>query len=506
MVKRTVAVLLLGAALALGGASAASALPPDGAVSYSLDVNQVWEGTGVATADIECWQNGPAATVTCVTKEGSGPRIDECFGQLSVFACTGQDYATATGLECVGWPSGMNADWSGYRLCVNGAAMTAYLDSDAAGAPRVGIDFACGPNPVCKLQQDLAASTTQMALENIRGAMNNTAFTTDGSFWVGATTEFSWWRWAVVLVTVIAMAWGITLGLMKQDGPMVRSAVIGGILAWPAAELAVWTLGHLLNVSELLTQAVMGANASGSFDAQLADLANSGTYADQMAVVWTSLILALGSFVLTFVFAFRNLALMVLVAFAPLAFMLAPVRPGVRIITTWASAVLALIITKPLTMGLLALILTTGSEMESLWVPEALPLLFGIILTAFMPLVAFTLFDFVGTQAASSAEGAGRAVTGSAIRGGQSAARSAGYQIRSRGRIPRAGSSSPEGSGSPTGGVASARPPAITRTSAAGGGASTGAPGGQAPKAPTAPMPRPSGGPVPPMRKPGGKG
>lgn len=499
--KRTLAALLLGAALALGGASAAGALPPEATPSFALDVSKVWQGTSVPTASIECWQNGPAATVTCVTKDGSGPAIDECFGQASVFACTGEDYAAATGLECVGWPSGMNPEFSGFRLCVNGAAMTEYLDSAAAGAPRVGIDFQCGPDPACKLQQDLAASTTQMALENIRGAMSNTAFTTDGSFWVGATTEFSWWRWAVVLVTVVAMAWGITVGLLKQDGPMVRSAVIGGILAWPAAELAVWTLGHLLNVSERLTQAVMGANASGSFDAQIADLANSGTYDDQAAVVWSSLILALGSFVLTFVFAFRNLALMVLVAFAPLAFMLAPVRPGVRIITVWASAVLALIITKPLTMGLLSLILTTGAEMESLWVPEALPLLFGIILTAFMPLVAFTLFDFVGTQAASSAEGAGRAVTGSAIRGGQSAARSAGYQIRSRAHIPSAGG------GSPAGGGTAARPPAIPRSPGAGSGAA-GRAGGGVPNAPTPqvtpPTPRPSGGPIPPMPKPGG--
>jgi hypothetical protein len=285
------------------------------------------------------------------------------------------------------------------------------------------------------------------------------------------------------------MAWGITVGLLKQDGPMVRSAVIGGILAWPAAELAVWTLGHLLNVSELLTQAVMGANASGSFDAQIADLANSGTYDDKMAVVWSSLILALGSFVLTFVFAFRNLALMVLVAFAPLAFMLAPVRPGVRIITVWASAVLALLITKPLTMGLLALILTTGAEMESLWVPEALPLLFGIILTAFMPLVAFTLFDFVGTQAIGSAEGAGRAVGSAAMRGGGTVARNAGYSMRSRPLGGRGGGAgAPSQATAPT--LSGAPRPAATT------GAGSGAPA-PAPKAP--PMPKAPPGPVPPM-------
>lgn len=486
--KWVLATLLLTAALALGGASAAVALPPDAAPSYSLDAVEVWEGTGTSTDGVECWRNGPARTIYCVTQEESGPVVAECFGQVSVLACTGADYAAAENLECVAWPSGMTATFSGFRLCVTGTAMKDYLDSDAAGAPRVGIDFQCGPDVACKLQQDIAASTTQMALENIRGAMNNTAFTTDGAFWVGATTEFSWWRWAVVLVTVVAMAWGITLGLLKQDGPMVRSAVIGGILAWPAAELSVWTLGHLLNVSELLTQAVMGANSSGSFDAQLAELANSGTYDEQTAVVWSSLILALGSFVLTFVFAFRNLALMVLVAFAPLAFMLAPVRPGVRIITVWASAVLALIITKPLTMGLLSLILTTGGEMESLWVPEALPLLFGIILTAFMPLVAFTLFDFVGTQAASSAEGAGRAVSGSVTRGGQSAARNAGYHIRSRPRRRE------DGSGSSSGGGATPRPQPITRSPAA-SGAGTGVPSMPKPTEThvVAPMPKPGG-------------
>jgi hypothetical protein len=139
--------------------------------------------------------------------------------------------------------------------------------------------------------------------------------------------------------------------------------------------------------------------------------------------------------------------------------------------------------------------------MESLWVPEALPLLFGIILTAFMPLVAFTLFDFVGTQAASSAEGAGRAVSGTAIRGGQSAARSADYRLRSRPRLP------PTGGGAPSAGGTAARQPAITPTPGAGSGAA-GRAGGGVPNAPTPqvtpPMPRPSGGPIPPMPKPGG--
>ncbi|MCY7287727.1 MAG: hypothetical protein LH624_05620, partial [Cryobacterium sp.] len=65
------------------------------------------------------------------------------------------------------------------------------------------------------MQQSLTAGMTSAALTNIHWALNTTAFTTDGALWVGAATESSWWRWAVILVTIVAMAWGITFGLLK---------------------------------------------------------------------------------------------------------------------------------------------------------------------------------------------------------------------------------------------------------------------------------------------------
>jgi len=228
MVRRIFVAVLLAVGLVLG--SATPALANRAEPSIRLVAVYVWQGTDVATAGVECWSDGPSATVYCIELAGAGPRVEECFGD-TFGPCTGSDFATTENMECVSWPSGMRRDFSGYRLCVNSGPMKSFVSSAAAIVPRVGIDFECGPDPVCKLQQDIATATTAGAIENITGAMNNTAFTTGGALWVGAATEFSWWRWAVVLATVLAMAWGITFGLLKQDGAMVRSAVIGGILA-----------------------------------------------------------------------------------------------------------------------------------------------------------------------------------------------------------------------------------------------------------------------------------
>jgi hypothetical protein len=491
-VRRLLAAVLLGVVLALGGASTAMAAPPGPDNPNGEIPSEVWAGTAVPTAGVECQVGifNLRATLFCIQEEGAGPQVAECFGD-PVNWCDGEDFATTANMTCYDAPAGWDR-YVGHRVCVNSPAMKEFLAAAPPPPKPYGIDFNCGfGDALCTFQEDYAVGMLSWGLGAITWAMDATTFTTDGALWIGAASEFSWWRWAVVLVTVVAMAWGITVGLLRQDGPMVRTAVIGGILAWPAAELAVWTLGHLLNVSELLTDSVMESRGGGTFAEQLAALANAGTFDDRTAVMLTATLLALGSVVMVFVFAFRNLALMVLVAFAPLAFMLAPVRPGARVVATWAAAVLALLITKPLTIGLLALILQTGQGLESLWVPQALPLLIGIILSVFMPFVAFTLFDFVGTQAVGSAEGAGRAVGGTVARAGQSMGRSAGYQVRSRARIPAGGGRAPAPGGAP------ARQPAITRPTGPTGTPAPAGSGGAAPKAPTPPV-------TPPTPKPGG--
>lgn len=491
--RRVVAATLLAVAILLGVAAPAVGAPQSPANPLGVEPSSVWAGTGVSTAGVECQRGNynARATLFCIIEAGAGAQVESCFGDADDW-CTAEDFATTENMQCSEAPGTWEL-YVGYQVCVNSSGMKSYLADAPAPDKPFGINYECGfGDLLCVGLEDYAVGMLTWGTESVDWAMAATAFTTDGALWVGAATEFSWWRWAVVLVTVVAMAWGITLGLLKQDGAMVRSAVIGGILAWPAAELSVWTLGHLLNVSELLTDAVM-ESGGGSFAERLAALANGGTIDDRTAVTLTATLLALGAFVLVFVFSFRNLALMVLVAFAPLAFMLAPVRPGARVIATWAAAVLALLITKPLTIGLLSLILQTGEGLDSLWAPEALPLLIGMVLSLFMPFVAFTLFDFVGTQAVGSAENAGRAVSGVATRAGSTAAMNTGYSMRSGMRMPaRSGGAAPA-----AGGTQAARPQVAQRPAPAPAGTSGGPSGGAngparppaAPVNPVAPKP-----------------
>lgn len=444
--------------------------PPLTDDGYVTAAASMWAGTGVSVAGVECKAFRSAATVFCVESATAGAAYQEC-SDVQASNCGLSDYRAVEALECTPYPAGLGVVGRGGTLCVNSAAMRDWANTPPAAPEQAGVDFQCGfADPLCALQEDQVNGTVTLAIENIRGALSNTAFTTDGALWVGAATEFSWWRWVVVLVTILAMAFGITVGLLKQDGVMVRQAAIGGVLAWPLAELAVWTLGHLLNVTEMLSGAVLNRGPDQSLDLLLFELSGEGgTQVDRWAAGWTSIILLIGAFFLTFVFAFRNLALMVLVAFAPLAFMMAPVRPGRQVIATWAAAVLALLLTKPLTLGLIALILNTGTGLTSLWTPEAMPLLFGLVLSLFMPFLAFSLFDFVGTQAAGATEGVGRSMASSGIRGGQTASRQVGAAMRNRPRL---------GSGGGGGGAAKALGPGGRNSPSTGGSGGGGGGGG----------------------------
>jgi len=351
------------------------------------------------------------------------------------------------------------------------------MDSDEAKVGEARIDFECGfTDTLCQVNEWYANNNFNGAISTMTTALESTAFTTDGTLWVTAATEFSWWRWVVIVAIIGAGIVGVTMGAVKRDGEMIKHALIGLVLTYPLTEIAVWTLGHLLNGTEALSNAVMARGDTSSLPARLLEMGSSFDNEDQFLVAALGTMLFLGSLVLLFVFSFRNLGLMVLIAFAPLAFMFAPTRPGVRTVTRWAAAVAALLLTKPLTLGLLSLVITGLDDLETLWTPEAFTIGFGLLLALFMPFMAFALFDFLGTSAANSFEGGSRAVGAGAVSQSRAATMTATAGARSLGRsIP----------GVRGAGGAGAQPrPAV--------GAS---PGGAKPS--TAPSPRPAPTPAP---------
>jgi hypothetical protein len=107
----------------------------------------------------------------------------------------------------------------------------------------------------------------------------------------------------------------------------------------------------------------------------------------------------------------------------PLAWMIFPVRGiGPQWVVRYFSAVIVLLLTAPLTIGFVTLIVNGLASIDTIWNPQAWPLLVGLVMVAFAPFAVFGLFSFVGAVAADSlgsslgsrAGGAARTMTRSA--------------------------------------------------------------------------------------------
>jgi hypothetical protein len=177
-------------------------------------------------------------------------------------------------------------------------------------------------------------------------------------------------------------------------------------------------------------------------------------------------LLLIAMLLLVLVFMFRNLALAVLIAVGPIAWMLFPVRSiGSQWVIRYVSALVALLLTGPLTIGFLSLIVNGLAGVQTIWDPRSWPLLLGLVMAAFAPFAVFGLFSFIGAAAVDSI---GSRIGGGAVRGATGVARGLT-------RIPSRVGASPAGragSGAGGGGRPSSPPtrvgsaPASTRPAA----------------------------------------
>lgn len=183
-------------------------------------------------------------------------------------------------------------------------------------------------------------------------------------------------------------------------------------------------------------------------------------------------LLLISMLLLMLVFAFRNIVLAALIMVGPIAWMVFPIRGiGPQWVVRYASAVVVLLLTGPLTIGFVTLIVNGLAGVSTIWDPQSWPLLVGLVLVAFAPFAIFGLFSFVGAVAA---DGVGSGATSHAGRMASHAARStiaiptrlgatpAG--IATRGGSPRPGTTGPSGAASPVRGATS---PAGSRQTAA---------------------------------------
>jgi hypothetical protein len=289
------------------------------------------------------------------------------------------------------------------------------------------------------------------------------SFDTDSTLWSAAVGEWSFWQWAVLIILFASMVWSIATAVVARDHEQLVGAIVRSFIAIPAVPLTLWTIGHLVNALDEMTWYILNQDGPGSLFVTLQKAMWAGGRANYFFAFLIHGLLLVAMLLLVFVFVFRNLSLAVLIAVGPVAWMLFPIRTiGPQWIIRYLSAVAALLLTGPLTIGFLALVINGLGGVQTIWDPRSWPLIAGLVLITFAPFAVFGLFSFIGGTAVDS--------IGSRI--GGSATRSAGTAARGLTRLPSRIGATPAGRPpSPSGGTGTGgggvRPPQATRVGAA---------------------------------------
>lgn len=294
------------------------------------------------------------------------------------------------------------------------------------------IDFDCQP-------LDLICTSSETQTKGLSAFLSWVADITIGNhsvapgskLWDSAIGESGYWFGIAIIVSLGILSVGIVRGVFQGD---MKWPIIGVLAGIPSTYFALTLGGALLEISELISKDLLDRLGGGEgFAAAIRTTMQVGTGSDidgallQVAGVGflpmmiLLLVLILGMIMLNFALAFRNFAIMILIAFAPLAFMGVTTKGGWGLAKKWFSVGLALLIAEPLMFGLLAMILR-ATKGATLFDGGSLTLAIGMFMTAFMPLMVVKFFDFLGADGVS-ADQAGSQMGRSASQGSRSVVR-----------------------------------------------------------------------------------
>lgn len=384
MLARVLAAVAAGLLASVLSASAAQAAPaPPAVTAVSVDDEITGMSWSAPAFQVACTAVGtPVVRVNCIPADSSQMIEPACYRNVDIGS-------GASAMVCT-------------SMDENRAALA------DAGDP-VEIAFGCSfADAPCATVEAMVRSQADLATGVIALALDQVSLNTDSYLFTAALGEWSWWQAAVLGVILIGGIIGITQAALSRKRDEVVGAIVRFVLAFPISQLALVVTGLLVDVVDDATMALVVRN-----DADNA--AGAGLYGVVENLFWNggngnylfagtiSNLIVVASIVLLFVLSFRNIALVALVAIAPVALMLLPVKGvGVQWALRWVSAVVALALTTPLTLGMIMLILRGIGQVPTLWSVEALPLGVGMIAVAFAPMAIFSLFSFVSGHAAVS--------------------------------------------------------------------------------------------------------
>ncbi|MBO1740751.1 hypothetical protein [Leifsonia sp. TF02-11] len=372
----------------------------------------------------------------------------DCFNASGQISCTPQNPADVHEQECF---IGVPFHGSTAMVC------TTYQGHEdalrAVGGRAATVSYGCSIGDlVCTTFENFGRGMALGATAAGYAMASSISFNTDSTLWSAAVGEWSFWQWAVLVVLFGAMVWSIAAAVVSRDREQLVSAIVRSFIAVPAVPLSLWTIGNLVNALDGMTWYILNRDGPGSLFITLQKVMWAGGQANYFFAFLIDGLLLLGMLLLVLVFMFRNLSLAVLIAVGPVAWMLFPVRSiGSQWVIRYVSAVVALLLTGPLTIGFLALIVDGLAGVKTIWDPRSWPLLLGLVMVSFAPFAVFSLFSFIGGAAVDS--------VGSRI--GAGGARGANSMARGLTRMPSRVSSHPAGrpvSGGGSGGGQSAPP------------------------------------------------
>lgn len=402
----------------------------------------------------ESW-SAPAFPVTC---ESSNRQV----------SCTPTNPGDVKPQQCF---LGVRVDSSATTVCTT---YEGHVDAiQAAGGKPAMVAYGCSfGDVVCGSFENFGRGAALASMGMMFVVASNIRFDTSTVLWSAAVSEWSFWQWAILIVLFGATVWAITAAIVSGDRDQLVGALVRSFLAIPAVPITLWLTGHVLNAVDDMTWYIMNRDGPASLFASLQQVMWAGGNAHYFFAFVIHGLLMVSLLLLMLVFTFRNIVLAALIAVGPIAWMIFPVRSiGPQWVVRYASAVVVLLITGPLTIAFVTLIIDGLAAVDTIWNPQAWPLLAGLVLVAFAPFALFSLFSFVGTVAADSV---GSRLGSHAASRGQSATRSlvnvpsrlgaspAGMLSRSRGSSAVA--ARPGGSGPSSGAPRGASTPAGSRT------------------------------------------
>lgn len=315
------------------------------------------------------------------------------------------------------------------------------MDEVDCGSTDINCNIVYG---AAKIVDGFARAESAGAWSFIKESFTGSAGTITSDEWTVATDMTS--RWSIVVLVVVA---GVTLvkvmtEIIGGSPQKAASGFIMGCLAWPFTVLSVYTAIRLTGGVDLLTIGILGSGDKSAAEVipqiigsstvnydmanEILGAANSPIDDEAVRALVQSLIVCmcallqlLAAFLLAFMLAFRNFAMLVLIGFAPVAFMALPVRTTGAWARKWAEVTIALIIAKPVAAGVLVMSIDLFTSGSDFW--QYLVGCVAMCMAAFAPVITMRMFSFIGgDQAAAQGSHGASVVTNigaGAARGGK---------------------------------------------------------------------------------------